>query len=199
MSIITDFIGQYGALANNAAEQTGLSQSEVLGQWGLETGWGKKFAGTNNMGNVSPGGKVANYDTPSAGVQAYVNALKYEKIDGYAYATDPAAFGAALKSAGYATDPDYASKIAGAVDSVNRAQGFKTITQIMDTNIDTGKSGAGSGSPNDLAQKAVDNPVSNFFNYVGANVGLVFFGGVLIVGALLISQKDTVIKIAKTV
>lgn len=205
MSGISDFISTYGDLANSVASQTGLSQSEVLGQWGLETGWGSSFAGQNNFGNVSPGGKVANYSTPQAGAQAYMNALASEKIPTADLGTTPALFGKALQSAGYATDPNYADKVYAATMSVQNAMGGSATpvasNQSPFMSMMTNQDGTAKALTN-ADGSAVQGPNLNVVQWLSSRLGdfsLVFFGLVLGVGALLISQKSTVIQIAKTV
>ena len=50
---VRDFVDQYGALASSIGERIGVSPNILLGQWGLETGWGKSvIPGTNNLGNI---------------------------------------------------------------------------------------------------------------------------------------------------
>ncbi len=197
MSNITDFISQYGNVAASTAASAGLSTSEVLGQWGLETGWGQHFAGTNNPGNVSPGGHVANYATIGDGAKAYLGALNYEGIGNMA--NDPAGFAAALQSQGYATDPNYADKITAAIKTVE-ANNLGSLGYGMggagiksDPNAAYYMGGSSNGKPVDKS-----GPLEWISSHI-ADYGLVFFGGVLIVGALLISQRQTVVNIAKTV
>ena len=86
------FREQYGPAAERAARELGVSPSAILGQWGLETGWGKSIIpGTNNLGNIKDvSGKGVRardnmtgsndayraYESPDAFVADYVSLIK---------------------------------------------------------------------------------------------------------------------------
>lgn len=99
MADINDFINQYMPSAVKAAAQLGTDPAHVLGQWGLETGWGRSvIPGTNNLGNIKalPGqsgtaakdnqlgttDKYANYDSADASAQAYADLLSHSRYKG---------------------------------------------------------------------------------------------------------------------
>ncbi|MEF3068044.1 glucosaminidase domain-containing protein [Pandoraea apista] len=124
-----DFAAKYGAAAAKAGAALGVDSRTILGQWGLETGWGKSvIPGTNNLGNIKDfsGSGVAAKDNMTGSVdkyRAYASAdafaddyvslvkRKYPKAVGASSAED---FARALKSGGYAEDPDYVRKLASA-------------------------------------------------------------------------------------
>jgi len=121
-----DFSARYGAAAEKAAKALGVDPKVVLGQWGLETGWGKSvIPGTNNLGNIKDfgGGGVAAtdnmtgsrdkyraYETPDQFVDDYVSLIQ-RKYPNAVNAKTPEEFAKALKSGGYAEDPGYVSKV----------------------------------------------------------------------------------------
>lgn len=121
-----DFTARYGAVAEKAAKALGVDPKVVLGQWGLETGWGKSvIPGTNNLGNIKDfaGGGVAAtdnmngsrdkyraYESPDQFVDDYVSLIQ-RKYPGAVNAKTPEDFAKALKSGGYAEDPGYVSKV----------------------------------------------------------------------------------------
>lgn len=125
----SDFAAKYGAAAAKAGAALGVDSRTILGQWGLETGWGKSvIPGTNNLGNIKDfsGSGVAAKDNMTGSVdkyRAYASAdafaddyvslvkRKYPKAVGASSAED---FARALKSGGYAEDPDYVRKLASA-------------------------------------------------------------------------------------
>lgn len=222
MSNVSNFISQNLAYANSVSSNTGIPASDILGQWGLETGWGSHFAGSNNFGNVSPGGIVANYPTPEAGAAAYQSVLLRDNASG----KSPATFAASLVAAGYATDPNYAASLTGAINTVgaNLPSNVNPITglnspwdNLSPINDSINLSSAldkinptmqglynqvtGTSSGQSAADKAVSGgtgtPVSDWVSTHVGNYGLVIFGGILILGALLISQKNNVIQMAK--
>ena len=139
MADINEFINQYMPAAMKAAAQLGTDPAHVLGQWGLETGWGKSvIAGTNNLGNVKAvngqagtaardnqlgtADKYANYDSPDASAQAYADLLarRYQGVQQSGGNTDQ--FIGSVVNGGYAEDKHYGQKLNGAIASV-RATG----------------------------------------------------------------------------
>lgn len=121
-----DFSARYGAAAEKAAKALGVDPKVVLGQWGLETGWGKSvIPGTNNLGNIKDfgGGGVAAtdnmtgsrdkyraYESPDQFVDDYVSLIQ-RKYPNAVNAKTPEDFAKALKSGGYAEDPGYVAKV----------------------------------------------------------------------------------------
>jgi flagellum-specific peptidoglycan hydrolase FlgJ len=121
-----DFASRYGAAAEKAAKALGVDPNVVLGQWGLETGWGKSvIPGTNNLGNIkdfSGKGTAATdnmtgsrdkyraYESPDQFVDDYVSLIQ-RKYPNAVNAKTPEDFAKALKSGGYAEDPGYVSKV----------------------------------------------------------------------------------------
>jgi hypothetical protein len=130
-SKVHDFIAKYGAAAEIAAGKLGVDPKVLLGQWGLETGWGKSIIpGTNNLGNIKDfskkgtgvsakdnmNGSVDNYkayDSPESFANDYASLIA-RKYPGAVGAKSPEEYAAALKAGGYAEDPNYVNKIATA-------------------------------------------------------------------------------------
>jgi len=124
-----DFAARYGASAEKAAKALGVDPKVVLGQWGLETGWGKSvIPGTNNLGNIkdfSGSGTAATdnmtgsrdkyraYESPDQFVDDYVSLIQ-RKYPNAVNAKTPEDFAKALKSGGYAEDPSYVAKVSTA-------------------------------------------------------------------------------------
>lgn len=138
MADIASFVAQYGPAAAASAAQLGTTPENVLGHWGLETGWGRSvIPGTNNMGNIKSTtgqgvdavdnqlgttSKYAAYATPEAGAAGYTKLMSNPRYAA-ALSTDPQQFANGLKSGGYAEDPRYVSKLTGAIDSVHKVTG----------------------------------------------------------------------------
>ncbi len=127
------FVANYGAAAQIMAQQTGTSASFWLGQWGLETGWGRAAAG-NNLGNIKAGGSWTGatvrqadglqyraYGTPEefARDQAALIRRRYPGV--LNRGDDAAGAAAALKAGGYAEDPNYVGKVTAAVRALGPA------------------------------------------------------------------------------
>ncbi|SDC25387.1 glucosaminidase domain-containing protein [Paraburkholderia lycopersici] len=129
------FAAQYGDLAQAVGQKLGVDPSLILGHLGLETAWGKSVVpGTNNLGNIKDfsGSGVAardnqtgstdryrTYADPQAFADDYAGLLarKYPGVVGAG--SDVQKFTSGLS--GYAEDPQYASKVAGATAAVKRA------------------------------------------------------------------------------
>lgn len=133
-----DFAAVYGPIASRIGAQLGVDPTTVLGQLGLETGWGKSIIpGTNNLGNIKDfaGGGVAAtdnmtgsrdryraYPTPDAFADDYVSLIQ-RKYPGAMNAQNPQAFATALQAGGYAEDPRYVDKVTQAARMAGSAPG----------------------------------------------------------------------------
>lgn len=75
---VQSFIAKWSAAANQAGQQLGIPPAYILGQWGMETGWGTQpNMGQNNPGNVGNlGGSWQNYGSQQAFVNEYVASVK---------------------------------------------------------------------------------------------------------------------------
>ncbi|MBB6578938.1 hypothetical protein HNP33_003043 [Comamonas odontotermitis] len=123
---VDDFVGQVLPMAQRVSEKTGAPVDAIIGQWGLETGWGKSvIPGTNNLGNIKDfsGRGVSAKDNMTGSVDKY---RAYENGDAFADdfagllgkgryrnvigSKDAGSYFTALKQGGYAEDPDYIRK-----------------------------------------------------------------------------------------
>jgi flagellar protein FlgJ len=140
-----DFIKAMYPLAVKAAEALGgIDPNALLTQWGFESAWGQKVSGKHNYFGIKAdkswtgdkkdvmthefvaGQKIKipqpfrSYSSPEEAVDDYVKFLKntkrYTKA-GVFNAKTSSEFFTALQSAGYATDPNYASKLTAATAS----------------------------------------------------------------------------------
>ncbi len=166
------FINSNLPLASTIAGQLGLSPSEVLGQWALETGWGTQsnYSTLNNPGNVSPGGQLATYPTMQAGAQAYANVLQSMGVTGLG---NPQQFATALEAKGYAgANQQYAQSL------------VQTIGQVQTM-------APGTTAP-------AYNPGGGFWSWLRSrigDVGIIVLGGALVLGTLLVVSKETTINL----
>lgn len=133
------FVAQYKPLADRVSKSLGVAPEALLGQWGLETGWGKSvIPGTNNLGNIKDfSGKGAKAtDNMTGSVDAYrtygtadefgddfaaLLGRRYKSAVGAG--TDSQRYFQALKTNGYAEDPDYVSKGVAAAKMAAGAMG----------------------------------------------------------------------------
>ncbi|WP_103035310.1 glucosaminidase domain-containing protein [Castellaniella caeni] len=146
MAGIEEFVQQYGPMAAGVAQKLKVDPSILLGQWGLETGWGKSVVpGSNNLGNIkdfSGGGTMATdnmtgsqdryrtYADPSAFGDDYVSLIQRKYPQAVGLGTDAVKFGKALKFGGYAEDPAYIKKISDATSMV-RGLGEKLFNFLI--------------------------------------------------------------------
>ncbi|OYD77980.1 UNVERIFIED_ORG: mannosyl-glycoprotein endo-beta-N-acetylglucosaminidase [Burkholderia sp. CF145] len=142
----TTFTEQYAPAAIRAAAALGVAPSVLVGQWGLETGWGKSvIPGTNNLGNIKDfsGGGVAARDnatgsddryrafaTPDDFADHYVDLIKRKYPDAI-NAPDATAYANALKAGGYAGDPQYVRKVVGAQMAVPKSLIERTMDAMV--------------------------------------------------------------------
>lgn len=134
------FASQYGPIAAQVGQRLGVDPTILLGQWGLETGWGKSvIPGTNNLGNIkdfsgSGVGAVDNmtgsndkyraFDTPQAFADHYASLIERKYPNAVGAGNDPQAFAVALKQGGYAEDPAYINKVAAVTNTVRQQPGI---------------------------------------------------------------------------
>lgn len=133
------FVRQYAPLAERVGRQIGVSPDALLGQWGLETGWGKSvIPGTNNLGNIkdfSGAGPKARdnmtgstdayrqYANPEAFGDDFVGLIGRRYKSAMGAGDDVQKFATALKTGGYAEDPDYVNKLTAAARMASQARG----------------------------------------------------------------------------
>lgn len=134
MATPEEFARLYGPAAARAGEALGVAPAVLLGQFGLETGWGKSVVpGTNNLGNIKDfsGSGVAatdnmtgsrdryrQYESPEAFFDDYVSLIQRKYPAAVGAGDDAEKFGRALKFGGYAEDPAYVPKVASAAGMV---------------------------------------------------------------------------------
>jgi hypothetical protein len=134
---VGEFVAQVAPAAIEAGRRLGVDPSILIGQWGLETGWGKSvIPGTNNLGNIKDfsGSGIAATDNMTGSRDRY---RQYTSINDFGsdYADlierrygsaigagqDAARYAEALKAGGYAEDPAYVEKMARAAEVVRGA------------------------------------------------------------------------------
>lgn len=130
-------------LAKEVGKQYGLPWQALVVQTAIETGWGKSslFQKYNNYGGIKAMSGQPSVALPTieyiGGVKTSVNSKfavwdsKYDGLVGYAkffhkypryksalnYPNDPYKFIEEIKKAGYATDPNYVSKLHGMLNT----------------------------------------------------------------------------------
>ncbi len=139
---VEEFVKQVAPAAERVAQRLNVPVEAVIGQWGLETGWGKKvIPGTNNLGNIkdTSGGGVAATDNMTGSRDRY---RQYQSVDQFAddfsnlignngrYASvvgtrDPQTYFTNLKAGGYAEDPNYVAS--GTRAAQMAAQALKSV------------------------------------------------------------------------
>lgn len=127
------FIAKYSPIAEEASKRTGVDARLILAQAGLETGWGKSMPGNNlfgikshgqSGGNILPTTEVVDgqpvrttdsfraYASPEESGAGYADfILKNPRYAGVRNAQGLDAQAEALGRSGYATDPEYGSKV----------------------------------------------------------------------------------------
>lgn len=168
------FIAQHASTAQAAGQQLGVDPNLLLAQWGLETGWGKSVVpGTNNLGNIkdmSGGGVAARdnmtgstdnyraYSSPDAFAadQASLLARKYPGVVGAG--SDVQKFASGLR--GYAEDPNYGSKLASVVQTVQRNQPQGLLARAGNAVASAISGTANAATPQDLSGISDDDLIA---------------------------------------
>jgi lysozyme len=119
--------------AKKLAKQNDFPLSIILGQAALESNRGQAAPGNNYFGIKGQGDAGSNYlqtqeadpngnyyttqspfrayKSADSSIQDYIDLIKNQYGQAYAYRKDPAAMIQAIHSSGYATDPSYAQKV----------------------------------------------------------------------------------------
>lgn len=144
---VTDFSRQMVPLLQSAAQTLGVSPKTLLAHAALETGWGRSVVGNNIFGIkaggswsgakvVAPTHEVENgvsvpqlaafraYPSLGAAVQDYVSLISERYHNAQGMGEDARKYGEALIAGGYATDPDYPSKLQTVAASAQMAAVF---------------------------------------------------------------------------
>lgn len=131
-----NFAEVYGGTAQRAADKIGVDKNALLGQWGLETGWGKSvIPGTNNLGNIKDirgsgvsatdnmtgsKDKYRSFATPDDFADHYADLIGRKYPGAMGAGEDVGKFANGLIAGGYAEDPNYAAKLQAAHKTVSR-------------------------------------------------------------------------------
>lgn len=153
-----EFVKKYLPVAQKVGAALGVPPEALLGQWALETGWGKSITkGTGyNLGNIKAGSSWKGatvraydkaeksydpyrvYETPEAFAEDYIKLIsKNKRYKGALGSATPEEYFSQLKKGGYATDPQYVKSGVSVTNRVkkelnipnNAAQIQKTIRQ----------------------------------------------------------------------
>ena len=161
---VSQFVAEAGPLAERVGQRLGVDPAVLLGQWGLETGWGKSvIPGTNNYGNIKDfsGSGVSATDNMTGSRDKY---RAYQSPDEfgddfaglierrYQGATnaggDALRFASALKAGGYAEDPDYVNKLVSAADMVRgTAQPVSSVNPDWQRRVQANRQAASDAAP----------------------------------------------------
>lgn len=142
------FAEQYGPIAIDVGRRLRIDPTILLGQWGLETGWGRSVVpGTNNLGNIKDfrrGQGVAavdnmtgsndNYrifESPQAFAEHFTSLIERKYPNAIGTGGDAEAFASALKEGGYAEDPDYVRKIASVANTARRPSVLERLVNFI--------------------------------------------------------------------
>lgn len=144
---VDEFVKSVAPAAQRVAQRLNVPVEAVIGQWGLETGWGKSvIPGTNNLGNIKDfsGNGTAATDNMTGSRDKYrtyqsvdqfaddfsnlVGGGRYKNVAG---SRDAQSYFRNLQAGGYAEDPNYVQK--GAMASAMAAETLKKAEVVPET------------------------------------------------------------------
>lgn len=173
---VAEFVKKYGPLAENIAKEKNVPVDAVLGQLGLETGWGKSIIpGTNNLGNIKdfsgkgPKAKdnmtgsvdaYRSYDTPEAFGEDFKKLLDKKRYSGVQGTDNARDYFSALKKGGYAEDPNYVNSGVAAAAMAAKARASAAKDGAAKPAINPGRGSADSYKDLRLDKKPGDAPVA---------------------------------------
>ena len=129
----SEFVDKYHSIATELGNQYGIPWEAVVAQGILESASGtSRFAiERNNFFGInavdSNPDRASSYSSVSAGWKAYFDFIndnpRYRNNGAFNHANDPVGYIESIKAAGYATDPNYVSKLVPIVKAIqNRAK-----------------------------------------------------------------------------
>jgi hypothetical protein len=183
-----DFIEYIWPHAVAASEATGVDPRIIAGQAAVESGWGRHVVGNNLFGIKGPGVNAlttevgANgpyqtqssfraYDTPADSVSGYADFINANpRYSAFQNSPDIRGQLTALQRSGYATDPQYAGKVAGAaaaIDTALRKQDAINWSGQPGTPADIKTALGYTGQPEPAKAEPVSDTSSDFFKDMG--------------------------------
>lgn len=132
-SLQSAFVDQYHNIAIQLSAEYGIPWEAVMAQGIIESASGTSNYARNRNNFFGLGAVDSNpdnaysYSSPAEGWQGYyefiANNSRYRAAGAFNYPNDPYGYIAAIKSAGYATDPNYVTKVSSVIKAVqNRAE-----------------------------------------------------------------------------
>ena len=107
-------------LAQQVQEKYGVPVSVTLGQYALESNYGKNPVNTHNYFSVKKNGKYRTYSSKEESFDAFGKLLSSKRYTSKTSgATNVKDYLQGVKDGGYATDPNYVSKVMSVIDSNN--------------------------------------------------------------------------------
>lgn len=188
---VSDYISANYPYALAASQQTGVPVNFILGQTGLETGWGSSnnYANGNNPGGISDAnGNPLSYSSLAEGWQAYTNTLSSSR---YAAAIqnnsdNPYGLASALQTAGYSTNPNYGNVVAAAVGTASNAMGNLGLSNT---------SAGGSGTLANQVGSAITGAVTQLVAGSLAQILIIVIGLAMMVAGMYMFAKDQGIEV----
>lgn len=183
-----DFIEYIWPHAVAASEATGVDPRIIAGQAAVETGWGEHVVGNNLFGIKGPGVNAltmeigANgpyqtqssfraYDTPADSVSGYADFINANpRYSAFQNSSDIRGQLTALQRSGYATDPQYAGKVANAASAIDLAVRKKDAVNWSGqpgTPTDIKTALGYTGQPEPAKAEPVSDTSSDFFTDMG--------------------------------
>jgi hypothetical protein len=234
------FLEQMTPLAQKYGMQAGIDPNLIISQAALETGYGKSAPNNNYFGIKGPGGlqttrefidgrwvtisdSFRGYSSMEDSVKGYTDFLRSNPRYGDVFGKTGAAAAEAVHSAGYATDPQYSSKLKSIINSISTkdvVNGVKAVAQAATGDVVGAATRVlGIKNPlNSIGDKALDvvglgseGGISKFFEWLkelfsantAARAVAILVGLLLIAGAIwALLNADTIINnvsnVAKT-
>lgn len=147
-SLQSSFVDTYHDIAAQLGAEYGIPWEAVVAQGILESAAGtSKYARERNnffgLNAVDSNPDLAySYSSPQAGWQGYFEFIKnnprYTKAGAFNYPSDPYRYIEAIKSAGYATDPNYIPKVSRLIKAIQNRAAEKNWPKSLSTSLTSG-------------------------------------------------------------
>lgn len=202
------FVDSINPYAQSVGQQTGIDPNIIIAQSALETGWGSSVPNNNYFGIKGNGASLstieyiggepvtvsqgfAGYSGIAQSFAGYANLMSGSRYSDVRNATTVAGQIAALGASGYATDPNYASKISSIVGKLTGSSIGSAISTALKLNPVTAPFAIGADALGLTDSCGWVCQIKNWLNSTDffKRVAFVILGMVLIVGAIVFFAK----------
>lgn len=194
MPSLADFINQYLPFAQSASASTGLPADFILGQAGLESGYGtsRLAKDQNNFFGIGGPGNFKSYASPADGFAAYA-AMINRRYDTSSFGgMNPTQMAGSLAGQGYTPDAGYAASVGSStaqIDKVLQSLGLGGLAGGSATPGAASSSTPSSATP--AGHSGILGPFEDWLANISGSLLFVVLGVTILIAAMFMFAKQS--------